>query len=132
MARILIIDDDVQFLKMLRQMLEREGYEVVEALDGRVGIRLFRELRTELVITDIFMPEKEGIETTLELKREFPGVPIIIMSGGGRAYDFRYLDMAREFGADRAFIKPFERQELLAAIQELLDEREAPDRRQSF
>jgi len=128
MARILIIDDDVQFLKMLRLMLEDAGYEVIEAENGEVGIHLFREARTDLIITDIFMPVKEGIETMLALKREYPDVRIIAMSGGGRTSDFSYLEIMKGLGADRAFAKPFERPELLAAIQELLGEEGAPDR----
>ena len=120
MARILIIDDDVKFLKMLRQMLERAGHEVVEAPNGEVGVKLFREERTELIITDIFMPEKEGIEIIRELKREFPTVKIIAISGGGRKGNFHYLETAEALGADRSFTKPFERQEMLDAIQELV------------
>jgi len=84
MARILVIDDDIQILEMLGQTLEREGYEVVDALDGKEGMRLYREAPTDLVITDIVMPEKEGVETIMELKRDFPDVKIIAMSGGGQ------------------------------------------------
>jgi len=120
MARILIIDDDVKFLKMLRQILERAGHDVVEAPDGEIGAKVFRENRTELIITDIFMPEKEGIETIRDLKREFPTVKIIAISGGGRKGNFDFLEMAETLGADRSFSKPFERQEILEAIQELV------------
>lgn len=120
MARILIIDDDVKFLKMLRQILERAGHEVIEAPNGDIGVKLFRKDRTELIITDLFMPEKEGLETITELKREFPTLRVIAMSGGGRKGNFDFLEMAGILGADRTFSKPFERQELLQAIQELL------------
>ena len=120
MAHILIIDDDVEFLKMFRQMLERAGHEVVDAPNGKVGVKLFREVRPELIITDIFMPEKEGIEIILELKKEFPAVKIIAISGGGRKSEFGFLEMAEALGADRSFMKPFERQEMLRAIQELV------------
>jgi len=120
MARILIIDDDMKFLKVLRLMLERAGHEVVEAPNGKIGVKLFRENRTELVITDIFMPEKEGIGTIRELKREFPMVKIIAISGGGRKGEFGFLGMAEILGADRSISKPFERQEMLEAIQELV------------
>ena len=84
MARILIIDNDVQILNMLRQTLEREGYDVLKASNGKQGIRLHREEPVDLIITDIIMPEKEGIETILELKRDYPDVKIIAISGGGR------------------------------------------------
>jgi DNA-binding response OmpR family regulator len=121
MARILIIDDDAEFLKMFRQMLERAGHDVIDAPNGEAGLKLFRQDRTQLVITDIFMPEKEGIETILELKREFPTVKIIAISGGGRKEEYSYLDSVKDLGADRSFTKPFERQEMLETIEELLD-----------
>ena len=120
-TRIIIIDDDAQFRKMLQQMLERAGYEVAAAADGRQGEQLYRQQPAALVITDIFMPEKEGIETIKDLKHEFPDVKIIAISGGGRNNGMRYLKHAERFGAERILEKPFERQELLQAIQELLD-----------
>jgi len=123
MARILIIDDDVKFLKMFRQMLERAGHTVIDAPNGEIGAKRFREDRTELIIIDIFMPEKEGLETIRELKQEFPMVRIIAISGGGRNGELSYLKAAEELGADRSFTKPFERQEMLEAIQELIDQR---------
>jgi DNA-binding NtrC family response regulator len=120
LARILIIDDDVQILNMLRQTLEREGYDVVEASNGKQGIRLYREEPVDLIITDIIMPEKEGIETILELKRDYPDVKIIAISGGGRIGPEEYLDMAEKLGAQRTFIKPVERKQLLNAVRNLL------------
>jgi len=120
MARILIIDDDVQILDMLRQTLECEGYEVVDATNGKEGIRLYRENPADLIITDIIMPEKEGIETIIELKRNFPDVKIIAISGGGRITPEGYLSMAKRLGANRTFEKPVERDELLAAVRELI------------
>jgi len=120
MARILIIEDDDQTRSMLRQVLEREGYEVVDAPDGREGIRLYRGKPTDLIITDIIMPEKEGIETIMELKRDFPDVKIIAMSGGGRIGPDEYLHVAKKLGAQRTFAKPVEREEMLKAIRELL------------
>jgi len=121
MARILIIDDEEQFRQMLRQMLEHAGYEVIEAADGEQGEQLYRQQPTDLIITDIFMPEKEGIETIIEMKHEFPDVKIIAMSGGGRNNGLRYLKHAEHLGADRIFEKPFGRQELLSAIAEILN-----------
>ena len=120
MARILIIDDDVQILDMLRQTLELKGYEVVDATNGKEGIRLYRENPADLIITDIVMPEKEGIETIIELKRNFPDVKIIAISGGGRITPEGYLSMAKRLGANRTFEKPVERDELLAAVRELI------------
>ena len=121
MARILIIDDDVQTLNMLRQMLEGEGYEVIDAPDGKEGIRRYRENPTDLIITDLLMPEKEGIETIQELKRDFPDIKINAISGGGRVGPGGYLHMAKMLGAQRTFVKPIEREELLKAVRELLN-----------
>lgn len=121
MAKILIIDDEAQFRKMLRQMLERAGFEVIEAADGKQGDKLFRIFLPSLIITDIFMPEREGLETIMGIKREFPNAKIIAVSGGGRGGDELFLKQAKQFGADRAFKKPFERHALLGAIAELLN-----------
>jgi CheY-like chemotaxis protein len=120
MGRILIIDDDVQILNMLRQILEREGYEVVSAINGNEGIRLYREKPTDLIITDLIMPEKDGIETIMELRRDFPDVKIIAISGGGRSHPGPYLNSAKELGAQYTFAKPVKRKELLKAVRELL------------
>jgi DNA-binding response OmpR family regulator len=121
MPLILVIDDDVQIRALLRQMLERAGYEVMDAPDGDEGIRLYRENPADLVITDIIMPKKEGLETIVDLRVEFPEVKIIAVSGGGTVGPGSYLQIAEGFGAIRVFTKPFQMKELLAAIQELLD-----------
>lgn len=121
MARILIIDDEELFRQMLRQMLELAGYDVAEAADGVRGIEAFNRDPADLVITDIFMPEKEGIATINELKRDYPKLKIIAVSGGGnKMCGFEYLQFAENVGADRALSKPFERQEILDAIEDLL------------
>ena len=120
MARIIIIDDNVYILDMLKQTLEREGYEVVETSNGNEGIRLYRENPADLIITDIIMPKKEGLETIMELKRDFPDVKIIAISGGGRVSPEEYLSMAKKLGARYTFSKPFEREKLLAAVRELI------------
>ena len=124
MARILIIDDDEAMRYLLRQILTSAGYDVCEAADGAAGARLFRQERPELVITDIFMPEQDGIETILALKREFPTVKIIAISGGGQNGDLNYLAMTRTLGADRVLRKPFTHQELLTIVQELSEKSE--------
>ena len=120
MERILIIDDDDQFLAMLRKMLERNGYKIVEASDGKEGIRLYRENLTDLIITDIIMPEKEGIEIIMELRRDFPDVKIIAISGGGCIGPEDYLHMAMMLGAKRTLTKPIERDELIKVVRELM------------
>ena len=94
MARILIIDDDEQVRRYLRKILEAQGHEVVAASDGKLGIELCREEPTDLIITDIFMPEKEGLETIGELRRDYPDVKIIAISGGGRTGNLDFLPLA--------------------------------------
>jgi len=121
MARLLLIDDDTQFRSMLKQLLERNGYEVIEASDGQAGIDLFRKSNIDLVISDLIMPEKEGLETIQELKEEFPDVKIIAISGGGRSNPASILDTAAQFGAVQIFPKPVDREKLLGAIKDLLE-----------
>ncbi|QTA88344.1 response regulator [Desulfonema magnum] len=120
MARILIIEDDELVRSMLKTMLEREGYEVLEAPDGKEGIKVSNNSPADLVITDIIMPEKEGIETIIELKQISPKMKIIAISGGGRIGAETYLNIAKKFGAAFTFTKPIDRKELLNAIQEVL------------
>jgi len=96
MARILIIDDEPQLLDMLGQTFEREGYDIVKASNGKEGIKLYRENPVDLIITDIIMPEKEGIETIFELRKDFPDLKIIAISGGGRIEPEEYLDIAKK------------------------------------
>jgi DNA-binding NtrC family response regulator len=122
MARILVIDDDIQILEMLRQTLEHEGYEVIDAHDGKEGMKLYREAPTDLIITDIIMPEKEGIETIMELKRGFPDVKIIAISGGGQIAPEECLYLAKKLGAQRTFTKPVPRQDMIKAVKELLEQ----------
>lgn len=120
MARILIIDDDDLFRAMLRKVLEYEGYEVIDAPNGNKGMRLYRMQPTDLVITDILMPEKEGIEIIRELKSDFSKVRIIAVTGGGGVGGNNYLDVAKMLGAQFTFEKPFQREELLKAVRESL------------
>jgi DNA-binding response OmpR family regulator len=120
-VRILIIDDDPQILDILGQILEREGHQVVAALNGKEGLKLYRENPTDLIITDLIMPDKEGIETIMELRRDFPDVKIIAISGGGHNHADQYLSMALKFGVQRTFAKPVARAELLKAVRELLN-----------
>jgi len=127
MARILVIDDDEQVLDMLYESLTREGYDVLKASNGEQGLRLYREKSVDLIITDIIMPEKEGIETIIELRQDFPNVKIIAISGGGRAGTKDYLQMAKIFGVQRTFTKPVAREQLLDAIKELIKEEQVTD-----
>ncbi len=119
---ILIIDDEAQVRQLLKSLLVRAGYEVDVAGDGREGMRLFRQKRHMLVITDLIMPEKEGIETITELRCE-PIVPkIIAVSGGGRAPSEGYLLLAKRLGADVTLRKPIPLNVLLGTVRELIGE----------
>jgi len=120
-ARILIIDDDDQLRHMLCQALEQAGYETVEARDGEEGLEHYRATPTDLIITDILMPGREGLETIMELRRADPGIKIIAISGGGQTGNMTFLEVARYLGAQRAFQKPFELRELLNAVREVLE-----------
>lgn len=122
MARILIVDDDEEIREMLRDMLECEGYEIDEADDGNIGIEKYKQNQADLVITDIFMEEKGGIEMAIELQRDFPGVKIITISGGASGPPQEYLDMAKGFGSLRTLAKPIDMQELLTMVRELIAE----------
>jgi CheY-like chemotaxis protein len=118
MAKILIIDDEKPIRNLLRKILEGEGYEVLEAGNGRKGLDLYRQIGADLVLMDILMPVKDGMETTLQLVREFPGVKIIAMTGGRG--DTNFLDVTKVLGARRTINKPFEVGALLQAVQEEL------------
>jgi len=123
MARILIIEDDDQLRAMVRTMLEAAGYnDIEEAANGNIGIKLFRKRPFDLVLTDIVMPDKEGIETITELTRDYPGIKIIAMSGGGKIGPQSYLEMAKYLGASRTVEKPFTYSDLIDIVQELLNE----------
>lgn len=124
MYRILIIDDDMQIRKMLRLTLTAAGFEVTEAQDGKVAMKLMRQAPSELVVTDLIMPEKEGIETIIELKRDFPEVKVIAISGGGRIDPKDYLFLAEKLGAQLTLEKPFSRKEILDAIYQLFPDAE--------
>ena len=126
MARILIIDDESQIRSMLRLMLERVGYEIAEAPDGIEGIRQYRENPADLIITDLIMPNKDGIGMIIDLKKEFPKVKIIAMSGGGVNRPEGYLDGAKKLGATRTLTKPIDRDEMLKAVKDTLQDTTAP------
>jgi CheY-like chemotaxis protein len=120
MKRILVIDDEEQVLNALGFTLASEGYGVVKAFNGKEGMKLYRRDPVDLIITDLIMPEKEGIETIRELTAEFPNIKIIAMSGGGLIGPDHYLHMAKVFGAQRILTKPVGRDELVKAVKELL------------
>jgi DNA-binding response OmpR family regulator len=120
MATILVIDDDESVRDLLARILRREGHEVYVASDGEEGLAQFAQCHAQLVITDILMPGKEGLETIVALRAQDPEVKVIAVSGGGRNGTFGFLTTATRLGADRTLSKPFAREDLLAAVNELL------------
>jgi CheY-like chemotaxis protein len=116
MASILLVDDDEQLRTMLNEVLKRAGYEVQTACDGDEAIKLYRSNPTDLVITDLIMPDKEGLETIREIRHDFPTARFIAMSGGGRNGPANYLALAEKFGAQLVLNKPFSHREILEAI----------------
>lgn len=118
MAKILVIDDEPQVRRAICQMLARGGHTAVEATDGLEGLKLARAEQPDLVITDIMMPNKEGIETIRDLRRDAPDLPILVMSGNSGSS--LYLQMATLLGAHAALSKPFRSADLLAAVADLL------------
>lgn len=121
MKRILVIDDEEQICEMLHKKLESVGYVVEEAQNGKIGLKLHRENPFDLIITDIFMPEKEGLETIRELRKEQPALKIVAITGGYSSGPDELLSVARMLGADRTFAKPFKLKEITEAINELLE-----------
>ncbi len=119
MARILVIDDDEPIRQFLERLLRNKGHLVVTADNGAMGLKILSKEKFDLVITDIFMPEKEGMETIIEVKREFPSVKIIAMSGGDRQ-GFDYLPMAKPLGADASLNKPFNNEDMIRQVDVLL------------
>lgn len=120
MKRILIIDDDRQICKLMTRMLERAGYEVETATDGQKGVMAFHANASDLVITDLIMPDKEGVEVIMELRQDFPDLPIIAMSGGARIGPNTYLKLAKKLGAAYTLTKPISQDTLLTAIKDLI------------
>lgn len=121
MSKILVLEDNAKLRELLRETLEAEGHEVREAPDGDAGLKQFKRAPADLVITDIFMPEKDGLDVIRVLRADFPGVKIIAISSGGRLDKGTYLLAASHMGADRIIEKPFEMQALLDAVQQLLE-----------
>jgi len=120
MKKILIIDDEAPVRRVLKKLFERNNYDILEANNGNKGIKLFKEQHPDLIISDLIMPEKEGLETIQELKKLDPDAKIIAISGGGKGDADTYLDLASMVGAVRTFNKPVDNEILLSTIKELL------------
>ncbi len=123
MARILIIDDDPTLQTLFSQFLEEEGYEILQAENGKKGIAIIKSQHPDVVITDIMMPEMDGLEILMEIRRAKIDVPIIAISGGMRDRPINFLQHAELFGATYVFKKPLPLNVLSAAIEEILESR---------
>ena len=119
MARVLIIDDDAPIRDVLRQLLNREGYETVEACDGREGVQYSQAASMDVIILDMLLPEQNGLEVIRELREVDPAVPIIAISGYGHTGPLDFFRVAETCGAQRTFQKPFPLQEMLQAVRDL-------------
>ena len=120
MTKILVIDDDALVRTTLARVLRDAGYEIATAEDGMRGMALFRSEQPDLVITDIIMPEQEGIQTITEMRKARPDAKIIAISGSGRFSDADFLKMARSLGAMDTVSKPFDADELLTIVENCL------------
>lgn len=120
MSQILVIDDDEGLRRVLGQILVRAGYAVAEAADGRQGLKAFRKAPVDLVICDLIMPDQEGLETISVLRKEFPTLKIIAISGGARVTGYDFLPAATGLGANMAISKPFSREQILESVEKLI------------
>lgn len=120
MKLILVIDDEPSIQYLFKKMLEREGFDVLTASDGKEGMALFESRPVDLVVTDLIMPVKEGIEVIMELKQTHPDIPVIAISGGGLNSSESYLTIAQAAGAHAALRKPVGRDILMETIHDLL------------
>ncbi len=120
MPHILIVDDEEQLRTILRLVLEDAGYAVREAINGKEALEKHAQLPADLILTDLIMPDSEGIETIVKLRRDYPALKIVAMSGGGRSDSKDYLQIARKLGANRTINKPFSNSDILVLIREML------------
>ncbi|MBT4688896.1 MAG: response regulator [Rhodospirillaceae bacterium] len=120
MAKILVVDDEAAIRRLLSTILRREGYEILEAANGRLAMDLIHANDLDLVITDIMMPEQDGIETVLRIKEFNANIKVIVISGGGHQRAMDFLPAAERLGADLTLKKPFKPLDVLEAVGNLL------------
>jgi CheY-like chemotaxis protein len=120
MALILVIDDDDALRRVILRTLGAKKHRMIEAPNGVEGMKMLEEHKPDAVITDILMPQKEGIETIREIRERAPDCKIIAISGGGSSHNLMFLDVARAFGADAALAKPFRPNELATIVEQVL------------
>ena len=118
--RILIIDDDLAVRDTLIAILEDRGYEVITAVNGQQGLAVFRRELPDLLVTDIVMPVKEGLQTIREIREERPDMKIIAISGGSRTERHDFLEIARQLGAWDVIVKPFDAEDFVARVDRCL------------
>lgn len=129
--RVLLIDDDEMVLETLAPGLSDAGFEVETAQDGEIAADRFKRISPDVVVTDIIMPNREGIETLIEFKKIAPDIPIIVMSGGGRTHKLDFLDVAEKMGAAATLRKPFLPDDLANLIRSVLSDRQLSNDRQN-
>jgi CheY-like chemotaxis protein len=121
MPGVLLVEDDKELREMLKMSLQRKGYTVQEAENGKEAISHFKPLITDLVVTDLIMPEEDGIKVVIRLRELKPSIKIIAISGGGKVGPGSYLNLAKALGADAIYSKPFSIKDLIVKIEQLLD-----------
>jgi len=120
MPGILIVEDDKELREMLKMSLLRNGFTVLEAENGKDAITHFKPLITDLVVTDLIMPEEDGLKVVIKLRELKPSIRIVAISGGGKVGPGSYLNLAKALGADATFSKPFSINDLISKIEQLL------------
>ena len=120
-SRIMVVDDNASIREAVCEMLEQAGYETISVENGRLAAQKHRSYPVDLIITDLFMPDTDGLEVIYQFRHEFPDVKIIAVSGGGSRGLVELLSVAKKMGAQRALMKPFSWEQLIAAVEELLE-----------
>jgi CheY-like chemotaxis protein len=121
MPGILLVEDDKELREMLKMSLLRRSFSVLEAENGKEAIAHFKPLITDLVVTDLIMPEEDGLKVVIKLRELKPSIQIIAISGGGKVGPGSYLNLAKALGADAIYSKPFSINDLIEKIEQLLD-----------
>jgi len=127
MARIIVIDDQEPIRRVVRRALEKEGHEVLEASDGEIGEQLLERSPADVVITDIFMPGQDGIVTLRQIRKRFPAVKVIVISGGDSSGMLDLRQDAELLGAVKSLQKPFSAREIMDDVRDVLKQKESGD-----
>lgn len=123
MANILVLDDDQILLAIIRHALQRAGHTVITSLSGENADRTLKQVQVDLLITDLFMPDREGLETIQQVRRIYPNLPIIAITAGVAGHLEVFLNMAKEMGATATLNKPFTGYELQSVVEQVLTKR---------